>query len=480
MISTPSRAQRLLPPLFVLGVLAVAVWLWVSLCLFPVSVWNDVRLAPSLALAQGVPFYTDFQSGAATTWMYGPLPVLLWLPAALAPSAGSAVFTAGVINALSTLAALAATCLLWPAPAAHDPGSPARWAAFLLVVAVWPFAAWQYLQADNLAVALGLAGNLIAVRRREPAAAWLAAACAVGAVACKQTSLGVAAAQVVWFACTGGWRAGLAHGARCAGCAAAVAVAMLAVFPAPALLANTFFVPGSLPWAPDPVRRVTDMAPELLVQIALPALALLVFRRGIWRRDSVILLPSLAWLCELPPNAAAFMKYGGTLNSLHGFQLWLPVAALVLLARPSSRQTAVAALLAICLAVGLCAARVARLQTLRWTPALDHYRQAAQIARLFPAQIWFPWNPLVTIYADGRFDHVEDGLCMRILAGRPPSPDLMRRHLPPDMHVIALPRGGTDWGVALHEAPPDARVEPAGLWVLHRWKRGSQAEPSIP
>ncbi len=479
--TTPARHGWSLLAAFGVAAAAVLAWLWLCWCLFPISVWNDVRLAPSFALARGVPFYTDFQTGAATTWMYGPLPVLLWLPAVLAPSAGAAVLAAGAINLLSTLAALVATCLLWPAPAGTGPGRAGRWAALLLVVALWPYAAWQYLQSDNLAVALGLVGNLIAVRQRGSAGAWLAAACAVAAVACKQTSLGIAAAQVLWFAWTGGRQAGLAHAARCAACAAAIGVVMLAVFPAPALLANTFLVPGALPWAPDPLGRVADMLPELLVQLALPALALAVFRRSVWRRESTLLLPSLAWLLELPPNAAAFMKFGGTLNSLHGFQLWLPAAALALIAALGRRHgVRLAAAGALLLAASLCLVRVERVKSWRWRPASDHYRQAGQLARLFPGAIWFPWNPLVTVYADGRFDHAEDGLCMRILAGHPLKEEHLRRHLPPRLRIIALPRGGTDWGVALREAPPGTTTETIGLWVLHRWPEAKVAEKTQP
>ena len=60
------------------AVAAAALWLWVCLCLFPLSVWNDVRLAPAFALARGATLYAGENSGAVGTWIYGPLPLLLW------------------------------------------------------------------------------------------------------------------------------------------------------------------------------------------------------------------------------------------------------------------------------------------------------------------------------------------------------------------------------------------------------------------
>jgi hypothetical protein len=457
-------------PWLILAIGAVGFWLWVCWCLFPLSVWNDVRLAPSLAWARGVSFYPGESSGAVTTWIYGPLPVLACWPAAWAHSAAQALEIAGAINILSTVAAIVAVCAWWPAPAGITLARRERALAAALALAIWPYAAFQYLQADNLAIALGLVGNLVLVRKPTRAGRWAAAGLAVAGLACKQTSVGIAAAQIVWLAMTIGPREAGRHTVRCAACGLLLVGWIFAAFDWDGLRTNLFTVPMHLPWAPYPLGRILDMAPQLTIHLVLPALILFFGRKKIWARDSVLLLPSLAWLLALPSSAAAFMKFGGTLNSLQSFTYWLPPALLAGLAVVRTHRRA-AGLLATAAfaAAAICGVRCARVDHLPLRPLTEHYREAAQLANVMRGEIWFPWNPLVTIYSENRFYHVEDGLCMRFLAGHALTLDHARQHLPANMCVIALPRGGTDWGIALRLAPPNAQVDPFGLWTLHSW-----------
>ena len=457
------------------GMLAAAIvmtgfWLWVCWCLFPLSVWNDVRLAPSLALARGVPFYPGETSGAVTTWIYGPLPVLAWWPASWARTAAQALECAGAINILSTVAAIVAVCAWWPAPAGVTLTRRERALAAVLALAIWPYAAFQYLQADNLAIALGLVANLVLVRNPTRAGRWAAAALAVAGVACKQTSVGIAAAQIVWLAMTVGPREAARQLGRSAACGLLLGTWMLAAFDWEGLRMNLVTVPTHLPWAPHPLGRVLDMAPQLVIHLVLPALILIFGRKKIWARDSMLLLPSLAWLLALPSGAAAFMKFGGTLNSLQSFTYWLPPALLAGLAVVQTHRRAAGLLAATAVAAAaICGVRCARMDHLPLRPLTEHYREAAHLADALRGEIWFPWNPLVTIYSENRFYHVEDGLCMRFLAGHALTLSHARQELPAHMCVLALPRGGTDWGIALRLAPPDARVDDFGLWTLHSW-----------
>jgi hypothetical protein len=108
---------------------------------------------------------------------------------------------------------------------------------------------------------------------------------------------------------------------------------------------------------------------------------------------------------------------------------------------------------------------------------VDHYRQAEYLAQTFRVEIWFPWNPLVTVYSENRFDHGEDGLYVRFLAGHAITQSHARAFLPPKMCVIALPRGAADWGIALSLLPADAQRTEFGLWTLYSWPPSPAASP---
>jgi hypothetical protein len=446
---------------------ATLAWLWVCWCLFPVSVWNDVRLAPSLALLRGIDFYPPQDSGIVTTWMYGPLPAILWTPAVLASSAIGALLAAGTINLVLTVAAIAATAAYWPGSATRGQ----RFAAGLLAILIWPYASFQYLQADNVAIALALFGNLLLVRARRPAHFWIAALLAVAPIMCKQTSVGIAAAQIVWLAVVHGRQAARLQVLRCAVTGVALGLAVFGPLHWQGVWFNMVTVPGSLPWAPDPVGRVVDMTPELLVQLAIPIIILAAARRRIFTAGSPVLLPALTFVCTLPPSLAAFFKFGGTLNSLQGFSLWLPAALLWLveLARAKPALGRQVVLLGAVATVVIAGCRFGRLSAFPTTPFTRHYEQAAQIATEFPGQIWFPWNPLITAYSEGKFYHAEDGMCMRYLANRPLSLQHARAGLPEQIRVIALPKGGTHWGIAVSLKPANAQVQDFGYWTLHSW-----------
>ena len=462
----PARS-KLDPALLVAAALATGAWLWVCWCLFPISVWNDVRLAPSLALLRGVNFYPPQDAGAVTTWMYGPLPAILWAPAVLASTAAGAVLAAGTINLVFNLIAIGATVALWPAELTRAQ----RLTAGLLAIVIWPFASFQYLQADNVAIALGLLANLALVRAHRPWHLWFAALLAVAPIACKQTSIGMAAAQLVWLAATLGRAAAGRHVLRCAVTGLGLAAVVFGPLDWHGVLFNMVTVPGNLPWAPNPVGRAVDMSPELLVQIVIPVALMLVARRRIFARDSRLLLPTLAWLCTLPPSMAAFFKFGGTLNSLQGFSLWLP-AALLWLGEAAATRPALARRIVALGAVAtlvIAGARFQRLAAFPTAPATRHYDQAAQLAKEFPGQIWFPWNPLITAYSEGKFYHAEDGLYMRFLAHRALTPAHTFAGLPPRIQVIALPRGGTHWGVALALKPANAQTQDFAHWTLLSW-----------
>jgi hypothetical protein len=108
--------------------------------------------------------------------------------------------------------------------------------------------------------------------------------------------------------------------------------------------------------------------------------------------------------------------------------------------------------------------------TLAWTPKVAHLHEAQTILHYQPQRIWFPWNPLITYYHEGRFDHVEDGLYVRFVTGRPLTKAEAFAYLPPDWHGVAVVRGSGDWGLASQLYPPETTTNEAGLWTLTTWK----------
>ncbi len=446
---------------------AAAAWVWINVCRFPASPWNDVRLAPVFMAAEGVPVYTLPGEGILSTWMYGPVPLWVWWPATLAGDALSALLSVGLLNALLTLAALAATCRWWPAPGI----SPMQRAfALAACLALWPDHAFRFLQADNVAVALGLLANLLLVT--APASGgrqtrtWLAALATATALGCKQTTLGLAVAQVIWLGFAQSPRAACVHLGRIAASGLVLLGLAMAQFGARELWFGLVTVPSSLPAVEDWAARLAAMGPHLVLQAALPLLVVAAARRVLVRRGDATALAMMTFLASLPLGLAGVLSTGGTINSFQGYQYLLP--AFLLLALPKLITVRAPILLAgaILLAV---VARIGLADFAPLRPAVAEVRQAQTLLAAQPGALWLPWNPLVTYFAEGRFDHAEDGLYVRFITGHPVSLQHARAGTPPDMRAMAFPSPAMQWDVAARLAPPGAERVREGEWLVIRW-----------
>ncbi|WP_221029766.1 hypothetical protein [Actomonas aquatica] len=449
--------------------LAAAVWLWHCWAFFSTSSWNDIRLAPAVALHYGQAIYPG-PSGPPNTWMYGPLPIWLLWPAGWSGSPAAALGVAATINGLITLGAIIAVCRFTPLPSGWDASPRLRWTAALLAIAIWPRAAWQFIQADNLAVACGLLANLLLMRRRSAAGDWLAALFATAALFCKQTSIAVPLAQLIWLWSSRGARASVAHAARLAAALLGWCLLTVTLEDPGALRLSLFQLPSALPWVQDLAARLRDVAPAMGVHLLLPAVAYIWIRRQRRSALTVLHLPWLSWAIAVPPGLAALLTYGGNLNSLQGLGLWLPAgltATLAVAQRTRLRRNAL--WIGVGLAVGLVGLRLALVPV--WVWGLNHprYAQAQTIVETWPEQVWFPWHPLVTLYAEGKRYADEDGLAVRALAGRPIRRDVLREHLPPRFHAIALPAGTPHWSIAYELRPEVYTRHQHGEWGIDVW-----------
>lgn len=475
MISTLSPARSVrdrLPLLLLAGALAVNLsLLGIRWHLSPSHTWNDLRLAPALALYRGLPVYATATTGVINTWIYGPLPLLVMWPASLARTAIGALQVAGAINILIVAGAVALVCAAWPLPEPLPRQRAARMIAAILCVACWPGDSFITLYADNLAVALGLGGALLLARTPGGAGAWFAAGCAVGALACKQTSLGIPAAQLVWIAITAGRPAAWRHGGRLTIVGLLAAAASGAVFGWDRLWFTLFELPLRFPWFNEPLQRLQDLAFFLFWHVGLPLLVMLRWRPWFWRRDSPLLLPALLWLLSLPLGLAGIFKSGGSMNSLQSLLLWMPPVVVTFLgssaiARGRDRWTLPVAAAA---AVVLGLAGFKSILAIPARPIFAAYEEAAAITRSIPGGVWFPLHPTITLYSDGAYYHDVDGLFVRSLCGLPVTQAQALRHLPPRYRAVALPAGWSDWNMTLSLIPAQAQHMRFGSWEVYTW-----------
>jgi len=448
--------------------LLTATWLWCCWCSFPGIPWNDIRVAPAVALHQGISVYSTATTGPVSTWTYGPLPLLLLWPAGLSSSAIGALETAGALHIGLTVLTLLATCLFWPAAAASEAPAQVRLirleCALLCVLLVRnDTSGYTVYCADAPGIVFGLLA-LLAVVHRQP---WPAALCAAAAVACKQTLLGVALAQFVWLYLAVSPRAAWRHLGRCVLAGAVVAVAAIGYFGVPGLWYVLIGLPGQFPWAP-PLARISDHAVYLLLHVVLPIAVMLAGRRFFFGRKSPGLLPAIAFFCTLPFSLAGFFKNGGNVNSLHSFWLWFPPAlVLVTTGKPFARLGRLGSLALATLALIL-ASLWLQISHLPVRPNIQAYREANYLAARMPGKIWFPLHPLVTLYSEGRLYHDLDGLCVRRIVGQRLSDEHFFAHLPRERQASAtlLPVG---WGLAeIGDArqPLDTPVRSFGLWRI--------------
>ncbi len=462
----PSVVRLAAHAALLVAVTLLAAWLWSRYCRFPSIPWNDMRLAPTIALAQGWSAYPTDTAGTINTWMYGPLPLLFHWPASWASTAAGALLVAGALNLALTLVPLALVCFAWPAIDPRTDSRVARGIAFVLALAVWPELHYSVIFSDNLALACGMLGMLLLARGQGPGALWLAALLGTAAAGCKQIALGIPLAQIAWLGVTAGRAAAGRHALRCVATGALLGGMAIMIFGWEGLWFTLVKIPGSFGWAPDPAGRLMQVGWVLALHVGLPLAAMIVGRRAFAR--PALLLPALTWLCTLPLGIAGLMKLGGWTNSIHSFVLWLPPVLVALFTAPwPERRLQVLSAAGALAAAAIASGRLLMETDLPFRPRTDDYHEAARIAVRLPGAVWFPVHPLVTLYSDRRYYHDEDGLYVRMMAKKFPGEAHAAAQLPPAMRAMAFRSDWTDWGIARRMLPPGSPTTPSGNWIVH-------------
>jgi hypothetical protein len=439
-------------------------WGWST---FPLYEWNEVRLAPSFALRYGLPLYLPAHGGPLSTWLYGPVGAWLNLPATFAGTAVGAVQTAGAINLLTFTLPL----LLIALTARELRGQRFRILVFALPVLALPPTALTFQVADHAAIALGLSSCWILARSHAPSSLSLGLAatlCVLSAWA-KQLSVVLAVAQLLFLVSEHAVRVALRYFAWLTCCALLSIAAAALVADLPALWLNTVQIPARLPWG-DLREKLAFRGLGLGGYVLLPLVGLVILRMTrFWPSESsaparFFRCAAIAFVVLLPLGLSAVAKIGGDLNLLHSSHYLLPAAALLLTSYAAANRRATLAL--IVAAGALVLLRVPQLRESLRPPQTMFLAHAMQLAEERPGATWFPKNPVVTFYTDGRLYHVEDGIATRHLAGMGLRERDFRAHLPPQLGVVVYPAADSA-PFALQLLTDFSRRTSRGYWALY-------------
>jgi hypothetical protein len=492
--------DRLLVVAALLGAMAFVSQALPPFAILPESEMNASRVTPAVALARGQGVYAGPDHGAVIDFMYGPMAAIAFLPSALASSPSGTLAIAGVLNLIAFFVPMA--WLL--ASELPRPVALASFLCFALLVSYdlgLSFSAFT-IHAD--APALGLcAAACLAHLSGVRAAPALSAACAVLAVWTKQPAAPIVLALPLYALLTGGPREGARHALWLAALGIVSSLLFVLVFGYRDMVFNMFTLPGRMPWYGEAEHGRTPAALNSLRLLALqnrwPAALLAILAAisargagGVWRWLGAHrwTLLALVGLLMAPTAVLGGAKIGGYLNT-HSFTNYFVLGAATLAlgeaaARAGSpaRRPAAALLLALLVALAIASlasprqeravrGALARLRAWRTNPQ----QQAYDFARAHPGEVWFPWNPLASLQAEGRLYHSEIGIWNRELVGMEMSEANLRRHLPPAMRWLAFrpPTGALTWlPPANHHLP--AFREPVAVPGLEGWVVYGRAE----
>jgi len=420
--------------------------------------------------AAGEPVYTLPGTGVLTTWMYGPIPIWIWAPALWGNSAVSALLIADAVNLGISVIMIALTCAYWPIVKISR---VTRWLTFAGVIAIWPDHTFRFLQADNLAIACALLGNLLLVtstasnRNRR---LWIVAATTAIALGCKQNSLGILGAQIVWLTLEMDRRTAAIFLARTLLIGAFLATIAIWQFGWAELWFGVVTIAGQLPWVAEPTQRLLDIAPQLLVHWGLPLAACLVIGKKLLTSSHPLRLPFIAFLFSLPLGIIGLLSTGGSLNNLQGLHLIVIPLMLIALHHGVSGLKHFYRPLTYAFIVGIFSLRILSADHAPILPNLRNVDTAIALQSDHPSQLWLPWNPLVSYFAEDQFYHSEDGIYVRFITGHPVTLNQAKAHLPTHLRMMAFPHKNLQWGVAAKLVPPNATTREINGWELIDWR----------
>ena len=245
-----------------------------------------------------------------------------------------------------------------------------------------------------------------------------------------------------------------------------ISLMLLAAFDASSTIFNIVTIPllhprrtGAVTWAVSHLLELEQRQILLLLVLAAGGLGLLA-RKSHERRSGGGLISEpwalflLVAVAEFPLSLMAYLKVGGDDNNL-GFMLYfLTLAGFLMHARlkaPSRAADEVdpaspsfSGMLVLTFVLTLLGAEQIALAFAKPGPTWQGDQGAAmRYMERHPGDVYFPWNPLEHLAAEGRLYHFEYGVFDRILAGYPPTAEHFRRHIPEHTRLVCYPPGTT-------------------------------------
>jgi len=449
--SSPSQMARpggkVLTALMTSTAMALA---WGMVCIAPGIPWNGARLAPSFALARGLPIYAPRESGAQLGWIYGPVFPLWHLPAALTDNPTVGLVLAALWNALTIVAPLG----LVVRTAARGSPEVARfataWGTILLLANPVTRAGFLFLHVDAVcllwAVVACIALHAAAGRDWRPGLPLAAVAIALS-IAAKQVAVMLIPATLAWL-----WSEGHRHLLGrwvfwLVVCCGGLAAVFFAACGAEGVLFNTWLVLSRMPWQGGWSilgRNILGVITSAWLWVV--AAGTLSWAAGFRWRDHTSpearsLVRLLLWLAlwQLPVGLMASMMVDAGLNSIHAAN-YLMIAGLIMVSSALSRRDGATRrlwpVLAVVTGIGIVASCVpSRKEGLAWTPYRGQ-EELVTLARRHQGKIYLPWNPLTTIITERKIYPFDEALHFMWMAGLEPSREAILAAVPPKPMII--------------------------------------------
>lgn len=445
---------------------------WVSVARSPQDDWNGARTAPAVAWARGMPLYYPHGVGPATDFIHGPVSAVVRLPAAWASTPTNAILIADAINAalfyLPVVLFMVMVGGSWPLKGV----ALAVFWGFSLSLGSLLYSAY-YVHADAPAVGFALLA-CVCVMEAPAGRRWrlwlgVAALCAVLSAGSKQNLAPILVILPAYVLIGQGWRRAAAVAAMETVLLALMIGLSVHAFGSDAMVFQMFTIPSRHPWYFQEYGRIVSLllaSGQLIQDAALPAgiLCFLLFFvtagpkwnvSGLrsWAIGQRWFLPLMAAVLLLPSSLIGRAKYGGASNALTPTTYFLVVALSAWIVEYRPREGASWADFPSRLVLGgaslLCLV-LAVVCLNPWPKLIVNYHELAdlghnpqEVAYAFslkhPDAAYFPWNPLSTLMADGKYYHFEYGIGDYYLAKDIPPPDQIRAHLPPAMAYLVYP-----------------------------------------